>query len=176
MSQSILVAGIGNIFQGDDAFGVTVVRRLAELPLPDGVRMMDAGIRSIDLAFELLKAYDFTILVDATARGGEPGTVYTIEIDCDDIPDAAGESAIVNAHGIDPVGVLSLAKSMGAEFKKLVLVGCEPLVTDCDDSGLIGLSEIVEAAVDVAVHRIRALIEEFRQEADSYFSEKEVTA
>lgn len=161
MGSSVLVAGIGNIFQGDDAFGIAVIQKLAALSFADSIRVMDVGIRSLDLAFALLDQYDLAILVDATARAGAPGTLYTIEIEPDDISDASDEGSVVNSHSLDPVRVLALAKSMGARFRKLLLVGCEPLVVDHDESGTIGLSEVVEAAVDPAVERIRQLIEEF---------------
>jgi hydrogenase maturation protease len=161
MSGSVLIAGIGNIFQGDDAFGVSVVHRLAALEFSEKVRVMDIGIRSIDLGFALLDEYDLTILVDATARGGAPGTLYTIEIAAVDIPDESNESSLVNSHALDPVRVLALAKSMGAAFKKILLVGCEPLVLEQDESGRIGLSEVVQAAVDPAVEMIRQVVEEF---------------
>jgi hydrogenase maturation protease len=159
MSASVLIAGIGNIFQGDDAFGVEVIHRLAEIDLPRQVRVMDIGIRSIDLGFALLDAYDLTILVDATSRGGAPGTLYTIEISAEDLPDAGDEASMVNSHGLNPVLVLALAKSMGAAFKRVLLIGCEPLVLDQDASGYIGLSEVVEAAVNPAVQTILQLIE-----------------
>lgn len=158
MSGSVLIAGIGNIFQGDDAFGVAVVHKLAAANFSEQVRVMDIGIRSIDLGFALLDEYDLTILVDATARGGAPGTLYTIEITCGDIPDGSDEACMVNSHGLNPVLVLTLAKSMGARFKKVLLVGCEPLILENDD---IGLSGVVEAAVDPAVETIRQLVEEF---------------
>jgi len=161
MSGSVLIAGIGNIFQGDDAFGVSVVQRLAALDFSEKVRVMDIGIRSIDLGFALLDDYDLTILVDAASRGGAPGTLYTIEIAPDDIPDECNESSLVNSHGLNPVRVLALAKSMGAPFKKILLVGCEPLVLEQDESGHIGLSEVVQAAVDPAVEMIRQVVEEF---------------
>ena len=172
MSASVLIAGIGNIFQGDDAFGVAVAHKLALLTLAENIRVMDIGIRSIDLAFALLDEYDLTILIDATARGGSPGTLYTIEIRAEDIPEVSDESSVVNAHGLDPVRVLALARSLGASFKKILLVGCEPLLTEHDESGHIGLSQVVEAAVDPAVDIIRSLIEEFtkREEVCSYES------
>ena len=157
---SVLIAGIGNIFQGDDAFGVAVAHKLAASGFAENVRVMDIGIRSIDLGFALLDDYDLTILVDATARGGAPGTLYTIEIDPGDIPDASDEGSMVNSHGLDPVRVLALAKTMGARFQKVLLVGCEPLVLDRDESGEIGLSEVVQASVDPAVQIIERLIEE----------------
>ena len=164
MSGAVLIAGIGNIFQGDDFFGVAVVHKLAAVKLPERVRVMDIGIRAIDLGFALLDEYDLTILVDATSRGGAPGTLYTIEITVDDIPDASDEACVGNAHGLNPVRVLALAKSMGARFKKVLLIGCEPLVLEHDGSGHIGLSEVVEAAVDSAVETIRRLVEEFTQD------------
>ncbi|MEP6809174.1 MAG: hydrogenase maturation protease, partial [Chthoniobacterales bacterium] len=102
----ILVAGIGNIFFGDDAFGCEVAQQLARRQLPEGVFVKDFGIRSYDLAYAIMEKYDATILVDATARGSEPGTIYLIEPDLkmlDELPDEA-----VNAHSMNPVRVLQL--------------------------------------------------------------------
>lgn len=161
MGASILVAGIGNIFQGDDAFGVAVIQRLSTAALPEHVRVIDIGIRSIDLVFALLDANDLTILVDTTSRGGEPGMLYTIEIEDADIPDACDEAMMTNSHGLDPVRVLSMAKVMGAVFKKTLLVACEPLIVDRDNSGHIGLSDVVQAAVEPAAEIVRNLIQEF---------------
>ncbi len=166
MSAAVLIAGIGNIFQGDDAFGVAVVHKLAALGFAENIRVLDIGIRSIDLGFALLDDYDLTILVDATARGGAPGTLYTIEIAADDIPDASDEASMVNSHGLNPVLVLSLAKSMGARFKRILLIACEPLVLEHDESGHIGLSKIVQAAVDPAVQIIEQQIEEFTKKEE----------
>jgi hydrogenase maturation protease len=160
MPATVLIAGIGNIFQGDDAFGVTVVKKLAAFRFPEYVKVMDIGIRSIDLGFGLLAGYDLTILVDATTRGRAPGTLYTIEIQPDYIPDICDETAAFNSHSLDPVRVLALAKSMGAKFKRVLLIGCEPLVVDHDESGHIGLSEVVQSAVDRAVDNIRQLVQE----------------
>lgn len=159
-ASSVLIAGIGNIFQGDDAFGVAVSHKLAASGFAENVRVMDIGIRSIDFGFALLDDYDLTILIDATARGGAPGTLYTIEIDPGDIPDASDEASVVNSHGLDPVRVLALAKTMGARFQRVLLVGCEPLVLDRDESGEIGLSEVVQASLDPAVQIIKRLVEE----------------
>src|SRR3954451_18675185 len=119
MTASVLIAGIGNIFQGDDAFGVAVAQRLTQHDSPENIRVIDIGIRSIDLGFALLDDYDLTILVDTTCRGGAAGTLYTIEIEPDDIPDGPDEESMVNSHGLNPVRVLALAKSMGARFKKI---------------------------------------------------------
>ena|SRR5690348_13152798 len=170
MSGPVLVAGLGNIFHGDDGFGVIVVRRLASAGVPENVRIMDIGIRGIDLGFALLDEYELVILIDATARGGAPGTLYTIEIRAGDIPDCVQES-MVNSHGLNPERVLALAKSMGARLRKVLLMGCEPGVLDRDQSGYIGLSEIVEASVDPAVQVIQRLIEDFTKKEEVFSHE-----
>src|SRR5262245_39805418 len=105
----ILIAGIGNIFLGDDAFGVEVVRRLVQRPLPDGVRVVDFGIRGLDLAYDLVNGYEAVILVDATPRGGQPGTLYVLEPTREEMPDAADAGLMVETHALDPVKVLRLA-------------------------------------------------------------------
>ena len=155
MRPSILVAGIGNIFNRDDAFGVSVAARLAREPLPQNVRVEDFGIRGFDLMSALLDGYDLTIFVDAVSRGGAPGTLYTIEPDMDAIPEnqAAGE----NPHGLNPLNVLAAVKGAGRPVGRVLVVGCEPALLE-DDTGCIGLSEPVEAAVDPAVEMIRTLI------------------
>jgi hydrogenase maturation protease len=159
MSARVLVAGIGNIFHADDAFGVRVAQQLASEGPLDGVTIMDVGIRGIDLAFALLEPYELVILVDATQRGGSPGTLYTIEIQPSDIPDRSDEDALVNSHGLDPVRVLTLAKSLGARLETVLLVACEPGVVDSSETGYIGLSDVVEAAVNPALKIVRDLVE-----------------
>jgi hydrogenase maturation protease len=109
----VLIAGIGNIFHGDDAFGVEVAARLARRSLPAEARVVDFGIRGFDLAYALLDGYDVTILVDTTARGGAPGTLYTIEID-PNAPSGLDEPRIdVATHGMNPMRVLQMAQTMG---------------------------------------------------------------
>jgi hydrogenase maturation protease len=154
----ILIAGIGNIFHGDDAFGVEVASRLAARSLPEEACVVDFGIRGFDLAYALLDGYDVTILVDATSRGGPPGTLYTIEVD----PDAAGaldEQRIDGAtHGMNPMRVLRMAQAMGGRLGRILLVGCEPETLGPEDEGWMGLSATVGAAVDRAVDVVEALI------------------
>src|SRR3954447_24299848 len=111
MSRRILVAGIGNIFLGDDAFGVEVARRLLQGPLPEGVRVVDFGIRSYDLAYAIMDSYEAVILVDATPRGQPPGTVYLLEPDPGEI--GSPETEVVNAHSLNPVQVLRMVQSLG---------------------------------------------------------------
>lgn len=154
----VLVAGLGNIFFGDDAFGSEVARRLLTdtEPVPEGVKVTDFGIRGIHLAYELLDGYDTAILVDATPQGGEPGTVYVIEPDLDSLESESGlaEAGIADAHGMDPVSVLALLRSLGGGVGRLLVVGCEPADTDEH----MGLSDPVAAAVDEAVRVVRDLV------------------
>jgi len=158
---SILVAGIGNIFLGDDAFGVEVAQRLAGRELPERVKVIDFGIRGFDLAYALLDGSDVTILVDACPRGGAPGTLYVIEPDLSALNSPEAEQTSVDAHGMNPMNVIRMAKSMGGELKKVLLVGCEP-ATLGPEEGQMGLSESVAAMVDEAVRTIETLIEKVR--------------
>ena len=156
-SQRILIAGIGNIFLGDDGFGCEVLRRLMDRTWPDGVSAVDFGIRGFDLAYALMDGYDVTILVDATPRGGEPGTLYTIEPDLDELDSLEPQAMMVETHGMNPMKVLGMVKSMGGEFKRILLVGCEP-ATFGPEEGRMGLSEPVSVAVDEAAGIVEALV------------------
>lgn len=155
--QRILVAGIGNIFLGDDAFGCEVTRYLLSRELPDEVRVVDFGIRGLDLVYALLDGYDVTIFVDATPRGGAPGTLYIIKPDLSELDELDAQSAMVEPHGMNPMKVLAMVKAMGGEFKRILLVGCEPAPL-CAEDGQMGLSEVVAAAVNEAVEMVESLI------------------
>lgn len=155
--QRILVAGIGNIFLGDDGFGCETLRRLMLREWSENVRVVDFGIRGFDLAYALMDGYDVTIFVDATPRGGEPGTLYTIEPDLNELEQLDAQSMMVEPHGMNPMKVLAMVKAMGGEFKRILLVGCEPQ-TFGPEEGLMGLSEPVEAAVNEAVGIVESLI------------------
>lgn len=158
MSHDVLVAGVGNIFLGDDGFGVEVAKRLASETPPEGVRIADFGICGIHLAYELLeKKYAMTILVDATPRGGRPGTVYLIEPDLETLENA--EAISLDAHGMDPQVVLEMVKTLGGIRGRLYIVGCEPLETE---EG-IGLSSPVARGVDEAIRLIHTLVESLRE-------------
>jgi len=156
-SPRILIAGIGNIFLGDDAFGVEVVRRLAARELPQNVRVTDFGIRGYDLAYALLDGYDTTILIDACPRGEPTGTLYVIEPDVNDTGGAEEQQTTFEAHSMNPLNVLRLATSMGGPLKRVLLVGCEP-GTLGPEEGQMGLSEPVEAVLDEAVKLVESLI------------------
>jgi hydrogenase maturation protease len=157
-SPRILIAGIGNIFLGDDAFGVEVARRLLWRKLPDGVRVADFGIRGFDLAYALLEDYDVAILVDATSQGGDPGTVYTIEIDCTDRENGGPRAIELETHGMNPIHVLEIVRQLGGQPKRVLLIGCEPETLGDQAEGALGLSATVEAAVSVAIGVIERLV------------------
>ena len=155
----VLVAGIGNIFMGDDAFGVEVARRLAERPLPAGVEVGDFGIRGIDLMYALGEGYDAAVFVDAVPRGEPPGTLSVIE------PELEEGEATIDAHGMDPVKVLSLARQVGSVPERILVVGCEPGVRMTgDEEEVVGeLSAPVRAAIDDAVGLVESVIRELTE-------------
>lgn len=153
---TILVAGIGNIFLGDDAFGVEVVNRLSSRVLPVGARVADFGIRGLDLAYALLDGADVTILVDACPRGGSPGDLYVVEPDLSSIGGAEA-NATVDAHSMNPMNVIRSAKAMGGKLGRILLLGCEPETLGPED-GYMGLSNSVSAAVERAIPVLESLL------------------
>jgi hydrogenase maturation protease len=157
---SILVACIGNIFQGDDAFGCEVAKVLARRAPSHSVRVVDFGIRGLDLTYALLDAPGLTILVDAVSRGGEPGTLYTIEPDLEDLEGAGGP---VDAHAMDPVQVLRAVKAMGGQLGRVLLVGCEPADLGGAE-GRMSLTPPVSDAIEPAAFMVEFLIARELQE------------
>jgi len=152
----ILIACVGNIFLGDDGFGVEVAQQLARRPLPPDVSVKDFGIRGFDLAYALMESYELTILVDACSRGGAPGTVYLIEPD--PVEDLQPDLPQLEPHGMNPMNVLRLVKSLGGTAGRVLIVGCEPAELGSDHDGQLGLSEPVQAAVEEAIAMIEALV------------------
>jgi len=156
MKQRILVAGIGNIFLGDDAFGVEVARLLESRQLPPEVRVHDFGIRSFDLAYALLDDWEAVILVDAVSRGDAPGTLYTMEVNPSQIVDESFATPNFDAHTMEPLSVMRLAMSMGEVKARLYVVGCEPADLGGEE-GRMGLTDVVEAAVAEAANMVEEL-------------------
>jgi hydrogenase maturation protease len=152
----VLVAGVGNVFLGDDGFGVALAGRLALRELPRGVDVVDFGIRGMDLAYAM-PDYEAVVLLDATPRGDLPGTVYVIEPEIDD-----ADAPAVDGHGMDPVNVLALVKTLGGEPPRTLVVGCEPSTRlSLDDDELVAdLSEPVRLALDSAVGVVESVIAE----------------
>ena len=155
----ILIACVGNIFLGDDAFGVEVARRLAEIELPDGAQAVDFGIRGLDLAYALARGHEAVILVDAAPRGGKPGTLYVLDLSPENSDMQAGNNGVsLEAHQLDPVKVLRLARALGDSISRVYLVGCEPGSIDPSEDFGAELSEPVRAAACQAVPLIVALV------------------
>ncbi len=150
----ILVAGIGNVFLGDDGFGVALAGRLATGALPAGVDVVDFGIRGMDLAYALGDGYDAAVLLDATPRDQAPGTLYVIE------PELDPSEVALDTHGMDPVKVLALARTLGGSPPRVLVVGCEPLTRMSEDDEVVvaELSEPVRAALDEAVRLVESLL------------------
>lgn len=154
MEGKILIACVGNIFLRDDAFGVEVAQRLANVDLPEHVVVKDFGIRSYDLAYALMETWDLRILVDALPRGGEPGTVYLIEPDTSSIE---GHEVSLDAHSLNPVTVIQLVNALGGKVGRMLVVGCEPASLEAAD-GVLGLSDPVTRAVNEATLMIQELV------------------
>lgn len=160
-----LVAGIGNIFLGDDAFGCEAIRLLMGRTIPEDVKVVDYGIRGFDLTFALLEDYEAFILVDAAPRGEAPGTLYTIEVDVNALDQAAEQDMMVDAHAMNPMRVLATAKAMGANPAQVFVVGCEPSpMQPGEEEERMGLSEPVQAALDDGVVMIESLIHKLKSQ------------
>ena len=158
MTPRILIAGIGNIFLGDDGFGVEVAQRLLKRPQPEGVKVVDYGLRGMDLAYALLDDYDALVFVDAAARGESPGTLSLIEHIWD-----MTTAAAIDTHAMDPVKVLRLARELGAKPTLTYVVACEPAFLGGGGEGyedvVTTLSGPVRSALDEAVSMVEALVD-----------------
>jgi hydrogenase maturation protease len=153
----VLVAGIGNIFLGDDGFGVEVAQQLSKSNLPTTVRVADFGIRGLDLVYALQDGYETTILIDAFPHGQVPGTVSVVEADLNDPAVSLGKGNFMEPHAMNPMNVLRMATAMHGNLKRILLVGCEP-DNFGGEEGKVGLSAPVEAAVRGAVKVVENLV------------------
>jgi hydrogenase maturation protease len=158
----ILVAGIGNAWLRDDGFGGEVAKRLGQRELPDEAAVFDFGTGGLDLAYEVMRGYDALILLDVSRQGGEPGTLYVMEADEDDVDAGIEDGQVLNPHGMDPQTVLRFVKSLGAWPGKVVVIACEP--AEVEEMGF-GLSDGVAGAVDGAVDLVLETIETLRSDA-----------
>lgn len=148
----MLVAGVGNIFKSDDAFGSHVAAALAREPLPDSAHLIDFGIRSVHLVYELLDGYDVLVLIDTVSQqDGPPGSLYVIEPDLDTVEAPPS----FDPHDLPPGGAMALVPVLGGSVDRIVVVGCQP---ETIDDGL-GMSEAVMAAVEPAVRLVMDVIE-----------------
>jgi hydrogenase maturation protease len=159
----VLVAGIGNIFLGDDGFGVEVVRRLSERSLPRWVEVVDFGVRGYDLAYALLEGYECAVLVDAVRRGEPPGTLFRLELDLEALPRLTSP----DGHAMSPDQVLGLVRELGGRPPRLFLVGCEPASLGGEE-GTMGLSAPVAAAVEEALTMIERLLDGLAENVEAW--------
>ena len=163
MKNHILVAGVGNIFLGDDAFGVESRASCQHVRYPRQVVVRDFGIRSFDLAYALLDDWSAVILVDAVSRNEAPGTLFVIEPDLTELAEAA-ETATFDGHSMDPATVLRLAQTLGEIRPNVYVVGCEPADLGGDE-GRMGLSPEVTFAIEEAVTMVGKLVQELLAKA-----------
>jgi hydrogenase maturation protease len=161
-TKQILVAGIGNAWMKDDAFGGKVAERLLAGSLPDGVTALDFGTGGLDLAYEVMRGYDALILIDASRQGEEPGTLFVIEPQREEFAPSIEDGEMIDPHGMDPQTVLRFVNATGGWPGKVVVIGCEP--GEVDDVGY-GLTPVVEAAVGRALTLVRETIDELRTDA-----------
>jgi hydrogenase maturation protease len=159
MTTQILIACIGNIFLGDDGFGVEAARVLAAEPLGTGVKLIDFGIRGLDLAYALLHPWQYVILVDTIARGGAPGTLYLLQ---PSEREMASNDTGLDPHSMDPVRVLAMARSLGEVSAEVFIIGCEPFDFGDELEGRMGLSQQVEMAIPGAVEMVHDLLQRWR--------------
>jgi hydrogenase maturation protease len=164
----ILIAGIGNAWLKDDGFGSEVIQRLESMELPREAAVFDFGTGGLDLAYEVMRGYDALVLIDISRQGGEPGTLYVMEADEDQIAAGIEDGQALNPHGMDPETVLRFVKTLGAWPGKVLVIACEPL--EVGDMG-IGLSEPVAAAVEGAVKLVLETVESLR--ADEAYAPSE---
>jgi len=158
----LLIAGVGNAWLRDDGFGTEVIKRLSEVELEDGIALMDAGSGGLDLAYEVMRGYDALVIVDVSRQGGEPGTLYVIDVPEDSVQGGIEDGDTINPHGMDPKTMLRFVRSVGAWPGKVVVVACEP--AEVEEMGL-GLSDEVGAAVQDAVDLVVRTATELRAAA-----------
>jgi hydrogenase maturation protease len=149
-----LIAGIGNIFLGDDGFGCEVIRTLSTQDIPHGVKVVDYGIRGLDLAYALLEPYETVIFVDAISRGERPGTIYLLQ----PAGPAVQEQVSLDPHSMDPVHLLAMARSLGEITAEIFIVGCEPFDFGDELEGRMALSGAVAEALPEAARAVLDIV------------------
>jgi len=162
LEKQILVAGVGNAWLQDDAFGGECARRLEARGVPDGVTVMDFGTGGLDLAYEIMRGYDALVLLDATRQGNAPGTLYVLEPDMEALARPIEDGDVINPHGMDPQTVLRFVGAIGGFSGRVVVIGCEP--GEVDTVGM-GLTPAVEGAVDRALALVAETLDELRTDA-----------
>ena len=162
LEKQILIAGVGNAWLRDDAFGAEVARRLAERELPSGVSVMDVGTSGLDLAYEVMRGYSALVIVDVSKQGGEPGTLYVIDVEPDDVPAQIEDGEAIDPHSMDPMSMLRFVRVIGGWPGRVQVIACEPEIVD--DVGL-GLTPAVEASVERAIALVLETVTELQSDA-----------
>ena len=162
LEKQILVAGVGNAWLQDDAFGGEVARRLEAQGVPSGVTVMDFGTGGLDLAYEVMRGYDSLVILDASRHGGEPGTLYVIEPQMDEFAPEIEDGEMIDPHDMDPATMLRFVRATGGWPGKVVVIGCEP--GEVDEVGL-GLTPPVAAAVERALELVLETVAELQTDA-----------
>jgi hydrogenase maturation protease len=162
MEKQILVAGVGNAWLQDDAFGGECARRLEARGVPSGVTVMDFGTGGLDLAYELMRGYDALVLLDASRQGGEPGTLYVLEPSMEELAGPIEDGDVINPHGMDPQTVLRFVAAIGGFSGRVVVIGCEP--GEVDEVG-VSMTPAIEGAIDRALEVVAETLEELRTDA-----------
>jgi hydrogenase maturation protease len=162
LEKQILVAGVGNAWLQDDAFGGECARRLEARGVPSGVTVMDFGTGGLDLAYEIMRGYDALVLLDASRQGGEPGTLYVLEPSMEELAGPIEDGDVINPHGMDPQTVLRFVAAIGGFSGRVVVIGCEP--GEVDDVG-VGLTPAMAGAVERALEVVSETLEELRTDA-----------
>jgi hydrogenase maturation protease len=160
--KQILVAGVGNAWLQDDAFGGACARALEARGVPAGVTVMDFGTGGLDLAYELMRGYDALVLLDASRQGGEPGTLYVLEPSMDELSGPIEDGDVINPHGMDPQTVLRFVGAIGGFSGRVVVIGCEP--GEVDEVGM-GLTPAVADVVERALELVGETLDELRTDA-----------
>ncbi|MDX6685816.1 MAG: hydrogenase maturation protease [Baekduia sp.] len=162
LEKQILVAGVGNAWLQDDAFGGECARRLEARGVPSGVTVMDFGTGGLDLAYEIMRGYDALVLLDASRQGQKPGTLYVLEPSIEDMAGSIEDGDVINPHGMDPQTVLRFVSAIGGFSGRVVVIGCEP--GEVDEVGL-GLTPEVDDVIERAVALVRETLEDLRTDA-----------
>jgi hydrogenase maturation protease len=153
----VMIAGVGNLFMKDDGFGGAVIRRMHDKEYPEGVEIKDFGTGGLKLAYDLMNGYDGLILLDASTRGGKPGTLYVIEPKEEEVSADLEHGGPIDPHGGDPLTVLRFVKSVGSWPGKVIIVACEPETVEEFE---IGLSDSVNGALDQAIVLVDEIIQD----------------
>jgi hydrogenase maturation protease len=158
-----LIAGLGNIFDSDDGFGVAVVRELTAELWPAGVEVCDFGIRGVHLAYQLLEGYDLVVIADAVSRGQAPGTLYVIDHAADAARQPLGDEPMLDTHDLNPDAVLALVPELGGALGRVVVIGCEPQSL----APGMELSPSVAGSVERAAQLVRQTVQATAVEVDN---------